>query len=74
MKIINQASNKHTYQCPECGSIIEIEDSEFQALKVIPRFPHLMGLADFQNDTRIKIRVCDCPVCGADIMKENCKI
>lgn len=74
MKIIKQNSNKNTYKCPECGSIIEIQDSEFQSIKVNQPFPHLMGLADFQSDTRIKMRVCDCPVCGADIFKESCKV
>ena len=73
MKIIKQNSNKHTYKCPECESIIEIQDSEFQIKKVYPLF-HLMGLADFQEDTKVKIRVCDCPVCGGTITKENNKI
>ena len=63
------------YECPECKSIIEIQDNEFQVKKVYKYFKgHTfvgMGLSDFQEDTRTKIRVCDCPVCGATIFKES---
>ena len=71
MKIIKKNSKSHQYECPECKSVIEINDSEFKVAKEYPPFPtHLMGLRDFQEDTRVKVRVCDCPVCGGTIRKE----
>lgn len=71
MKIIKQKTKTRQYKCPECGSIIEIKDNEFNTIKDFKPFPHLMGLEDFKKDTRIKIRVCDCPVCGGTIRKEQ---
>lgn len=69
MKVIEQHSKTKKYKCPECKSILEIDDSDFSVTKEYPTF-HLMGLSDFIRDNRIKIRVCDCPVCGATIRKE----
>lgn len=69
MKVIQKNSKSRKYKCPDCGSIIEIEDSEFVLDKEYPLM-HMMGLEDFQRDTRIKVRKCDCPVCGATIRKE----
>lgn len=71
MEVVTNNAKTHSYQCPECHSIIKIQDNEFRITKKNLPFPHLMGLEDFKKDTRIKVRICDCPVCGATIEKER---
>lgn len=70
MKTIKKNITKGNYKCPECKSVIEIADDEFNVAKMFKPFPHLMGLQDFKVDMRMKTRVCDCPICGATITKE----
>ena len=70
MKVVKHNLEKHKYKCRECGSIVEIRDDEFSTKKDFKPFPYLMGLKDFKTDTTIKRRVCDCPICGATIIKE----
>lgn len=74
MKVIKQNLTTHKYKCKECKSIIEIRDDEFKLKVEYPPFPHLMSLADFQHDTMIRTRVCTCPVCHAEIVKETSKL
>lgn len=71
MNIVKKKTRTFKYRCPECKSIIEISDDEFETIKRVEPFPHIVSLEDFQKDTRIKMRVCDCPVCGGTIWKER---